>query len=102
MRGLLGIACIALVTCARAAQLCEHNSSFVPDFVLRATLVNTSIACNDRLSVLVNGTSPGPPLHIPGGKTTWIRVYNDMQSDNLTMVCKPRSTPKATIFHVRS
>ena len=64
-----------------------HDGSFTPDIILRVTAANHSQACQDRYSVLVNGTSPGPTLRLEEGKVTWIRVYNDMDSYNLTMVC---------------
>ena len=63
-----------------------HDTSFAPDNVLRVSKKNISIACESRMSVVINGTSPGPPLYIPPGETTWIRVYNDMTKENLTMV----------------
>ncbi|EMD95488.1 hypothetical protein COCHEDRAFT_1088590 [Bipolaris maydis C5] len=37
------------------------------------------------MSVLVNGTSPGPALRLPAGKTSWVRVCNDMDEFNTTM-----------------
>ncbi|KAK6530127.1 hypothetical protein TWF694_003496 [Orbilia ellipsospora] len=67
------------------ARLASHDSSFRPDLVLRATAQWTSIACEWRWSVLLNGTSPGPTLHLREGKTTWIRVYNDILNQNLTV-----------------
>ena len=65
-----------------------HDQTFVPDVILRGTAANISQACLNRLSVLLNGTAPGPEIRIPAGKTTWIRVYNDMDDHNLTVVCK--------------
>lgn len=62
-----------------------HDSSFVPDHVLRITYENVSIACQSRPSVLVNGLTPGPALRLQPGKVSWIRVYNDMDQYNLTM-----------------
>lgn len=62
-----------------------HGADFHPDEVLRITEEVVSIGCESRLTVLVNGTSPGPPLRLPAGKTTWIRVYNDMDHWNTTM-----------------
>jgi L-ascorbate oxidase len=62
-----------------------HDDTFVPDFVLRVTYETVDIACQSRLSVLVNGTSPGPAITLPPGKTSWIRVYNDMEDLNTTM-----------------
>ncbi|KAL1966534.1 hypothetical protein VTN77DRAFT_4456 [Rasamsonia byssochlamydoides] len=62
-----------------------HDESFIPDIILRVTATNYSQACHERYSVLVNGTSPGPELRFQEGKTTWIRVYNDMEAENVTM-----------------
>lgn len=64
-----------------------HNESFVPEFILRATAENVTQACINRLSILLNGTSPGPELRLTPGVTSWIRVYNDMTDRNLTVVC---------------
>ncbi|KAH6873854.1 ascorbate oxidase [Thelonectria olida] len=66
-------------------KLITHDSSFFPDYVLRVTTRNIAVACETRSSTVVNGTSPGPELRIKPGETTWIRVYNDMESQNLTM-----------------
>ena len=63
-----------------------HGSSFVPDRILRVTAQNVSMNCESRYSVVVNGSVPGPVLRIPEAKITWIRVYNDMKDQNLTMV----------------
>ncbi|SMQ52027.1 unnamed protein product [Zymoseptoria tritici ST99CH_1A5] len=65
--------------------LVKHDQNFVPDFVLRVSLETIDIACQSRLSVVVNGTSPGPPIYLQPGKTTWVRVYNDMEELNTTM-----------------
>lgn len=62
-----------------------HDETFHPDHILRITYQNVSMGCQSRTSVVVNGTSPGPPLRIPAGKTTWIRVYNDMEEYNTTI-----------------
>jgi len=69
-----------------AHNLTTHDYDFVPHHILRVTAQNISINCESRYSVLVNGTHPGPTLRIPEEKTTWIRVYNDMTDQNLTMV----------------
>ncbi|KAL6366290.1 hypothetical protein LRP88_00038 [Fusarium phalaenopsidis] len=66
-------------------KLVIHDSRFAPDYVLRVTTRNISVACETRVSAVVNGTSPGPELRIKPGETTWIRVYNDLESQNLTM-----------------
>ncbi|RSL91621.1 hypothetical protein CDV31_015434 [Fusarium ambrosium] len=62
-----------------------HDSSFVPDYVLEATLDEIQIDCEPRLSVIFNGTYPGPTLHLQEGQTTWIRVYNRMRDKNVTV-----------------
>ena len=63
-----------------------HDASFVPDHVLRLTYENVSIGCQTRPSALVNGSIPGPELRLRPGKTSWIRVYNDMTDYNATIV----------------
>jgi L-ascorbate oxidase len=70
----------------QAATVSTHDSSFTPDFSLRISLENITQGCSIRESVVVNGTSPGPTLRIKPNKVTWIRVYNDMTDQNLTMV----------------
>jgi hypothetical protein len=40
----------------------------------------------ERYSVLVNGSSPGPELRLQEDNVSWIRVYNDMEHANVTMV----------------
>lgn len=84
----------------------RHNVNFQPDYVLRVTEQTIAAACRTRLSAVVNGgpqnntmpylirsnillhlgTSPGPPIYLKENQTTWIRVYNDFASENLTMV----------------
>ncbi|KAK9241639.1 multicopper oxidase-domain-containing protein [Lipomyces tetrasporus] len=66
-------------------QLHCHDELFIPDAILRVTAMNISKACLERYSVVINGSSPGPELRLRGDKTTWIRVYNDMDDKNLTM-----------------
>lgn len=66
-----------------------HDSTFTPDFYIRMTYENHTVACQHRMSVLVNGTSPGPTLRLPPGKTSWVRVCNDMDTYNTTMVLRP-------------
>lgn len=68
----------------------SHDASFVPDAVLRVTEGQLAQSCLPAKStVLVNGTAPGPELRLQEGKVYWIRVYNDMPDNNLTMVDKP-------------
>lgn len=63
-----------------------HDGGFTPDFYLSVTYENHTVACQTRMSALVNGTSPGPELRLPAGKTSWVRVCNDMEEYNTTMV----------------
>lgn len=70
-----------------------HDGSFVPDYVLEATLEQIQIDCTSRLSVIFNGTYPGPTLHLREGQTTWIRVYNRMAHNNVTVVRGPAEVP---------
>jgi L-ascorbate oxidase len=62
-----------------------HDGTFTPDQVLRVTAQNISINCESRFSVVINGTSPGPPLYLVEGKPQWIRVYNDIVDQNVTV-----------------
>ena len=63
-----------------------HDDSFSPDAILRVTAQNISLGGIQRLTTLVNGSIPGPELRVPENETAWIRVYNDMEGQNLTMV----------------
>ncbi|KAH8703085.1 putative multi-copper oxidase [Talaromyces proteolyticus] len=63
----------------------RHDSNFQPDYILRVGEETTSAACRTRLSAVVNGTTPGPTLYMKENQTTWVRVYNDFRSENLTM-----------------
>ncbi|KAG0645875.1 Multicopper oxidase aurL2 [Hyphodiscus hymeniophilus] len=76
---------LAIVGVVTATTTC-HDETFVPDAVLRITAENKTQSCLPSKSVvLVNGTSPGPELRLLEGRTYWIRVYNDMPDQNLTM-----------------
>ncbi|KAF2731143.1 L-ascorbate oxidase [Polyplosphaeria fusca] len=68
-----------------SAALKRHDASFEPTYVLYATAGNVTIDCQSRYSVLLNGTTPGPPLYLEEGKTSWIRVYNEIPHNNLTV-----------------
>lgn len=65
-----------------------HDDSFSPDAILRVTAQNFSLGGIQRLTTLVNGSIPGPELRVPENETAWIRVYNDMENQNLTMVSR--------------
>lgn len=64
----------------------KHDGSFAPDAVLRVTSQNISVGGIQRYSSIINESLPGPTLYLPEGKVTWVRVYNDMPEENLTMV----------------
>ena len=65
-----------------------HGDSFSPDAILRVTVQNISLGGIQRLTTLVNGSVPGAELRIPENEVAWIRVYNDMKDQNLTMVSR--------------
>ena len=68
-------------------KLVLHDSSFSPDFVLRVTEQPFTQSCIAKTEViLINGTTPGPEIRLTEGNIYWIRVYNDMDNHNLTMV----------------
>lgn len=79
------LASIALVSSTR---LVKHDVQFFPDIVLRVTVDTIHLNCQQRLSTLVNGTYPGPPIYLEPEQTTWIRVYNDADV-NTTIVSEP-------------
>jgi L-ascorbate oxidase len=82
----LSLALLAVVGVVSATTHC-HDETFVPNAVLRITTENRTQSCLPAKSVvLVTGTSPGPELRLLEGETYWIRVYNDMPDQNLTMV----------------
>lgn len=65
----------------------RHGSSFMPDYVLSVTEQPFTQSCITKSEViLINGTSPGPELRLTEGNVYWIRVYNNMDNKNLTMV----------------
>lgn len=77
-----------LLTCGVLGEISveTRDATFEPDQTLRVTTANINNGCIERQSVLVNGTSPGPELRLAPGKVWSIRVWNDMTTDNLTMV----------------
>ncbi|KAI0165379.1 putative multicopper oxidase [Hypoxylon sp. FL1284] len=74
-----------LQTCAVATTASVHDEQWQPDYVLRATFETVTMNCEQRDSVIFNGTTPGPPLYMKEGQTTWVRVYNDMNDLNFTV-----------------
>ncbi|KAF2763547.1 L-ascorbate oxidase-like protein [Pseudovirgaria hyperparasitica] len=94
MKGIISVSSFllsaVLVLCSiapfvAAGHGAKHGDDFQPDYILRITEDTAPVACQVRKSVLVNGTSPGPEIRLKPGSTTWIRVYNDMESLNTTM-----------------
>lgn len=76
---------IAILIAGHCSAWRTHDHTFRPDVVLRTSVTNLSIACTTRQSVIINGSVPAPELRIPEGKTTWIRVYNDIPDQNTTV-----------------
>ena len=70
-------------------RVVKHGRDFVPDEVLYVSYGHTDVACHSRPSVLVNGSTPGPELRLKPGRSTWIRVYNNIPDQNTTIVCQP-------------
>ncbi|KAJ4258939.1 Multicopper oxidase aurL2 [Fusarium torreyae] len=62
-----------------------HDDTFTPDYVLEATLDDIKVNCHTRSSVVFNGTYPGPTLYLKEEQTTWIRVYNRVPDNNVTV-----------------
>lgn len=80
------LASIAWLSSGVLGALVTHDDTFAPDHVLHITAQNISQACNTRYSAVVNGMSPGPTIRLQAGRAAWIRVYNDMEHSNVTMV----------------
>ncbi|EXJ87349.1 L-ascorbate oxidase [Capronia epimyces CBS 606.96] len=78
------LVCFCVVSSTSAARPVWHDATFTPDIVLRVSVATIQLNCQPRLSTLVNGTYPGPPIYLEPERTTWIRVYNDAQV-NTTM-----------------
>ncbi|KAF2155411.1 multicopper oxidase [Myriangium duriaei CBS 260.36] len=76
---------LVLSSFVSAKHLRVHDQSFAPDYALRVSYEDIAVACRYRLSAVVNGTSPGPEIRLQENRTTWIRVYNDFEADNLTI-----------------
>lgn len=81
------------------AKTYVHDDTFTPDYVLEATLDDIQINCKTRSSVTFNGTFPGPTLYLKEEQTTWIRVYNHIPDNNVTVVSTPHQSvlPKLTL-----
>jgi hypothetical protein len=72
---------------ASSTEPIQHDSSFTPHYVLHVTEQPFTQSCITKTDViLVNGTSPGPEIRLTEGNIYWIRVFNDMDNKNLTMV----------------
>ena len=84
---LLFASILGLIKVAYTNGLVVHDENFVPDAILHVSSGETKQSCVPSKEILlVNGTSPGPELRFKEGKTVWIRVYNDIPNENLTMV----------------
>ncbi|KAF5019433.1 hypothetical protein F66182_8562 [Fusarium sp. NRRL 66182] len=82
---LVTILCFLSHLAVALAKCQVHDSGFTPDYVLEATLDDIKINCQTRSSVTFNHTYPGPSLYLKEGQTTWIRVYNRIPSNNVTV-----------------
>jgi len=81
------LATIVGLTSLASAAIEVHNETFIPDAVIRVSSAETKQSCvNEKEVILINGTSPGPEIRLEEGKTFWIRVHNDLEHENLTMV----------------
>lgn len=69
-----------------STEAAVHGDCFQPDYVLEVTEEDIRVDCQTRRSVVINGTFPGPPIHLQEDQTTWIRVYNRIPDQNFTMV----------------
>lgn len=67
----------------------RHGGDWEPEYVLIATAQNITINCESRYSITFNSTSPGPVLRLQEGKTTWVRVWNRIPNENVTVVSVP-------------
>ncbi|KAH8654950.1 Cupredoxin [Tricladium varicosporioides] len=68
------------------ANTVVHDKNFSPDAILHVTSGEKKQSCVPTKEILlINGVSPGPKLRFTEGDTVWIRVYNDIHDQNLTM-----------------
>ncbi|KAI1768375.1 putative multicopper oxidase [Hypoxylon sp. FL1150] len=74
-----------LQTCAVATTASVHDEQWEPTYSLHVTFEAITMNCEQRESVIFNGTTPGPPLYMKEGETSWVRVYNDMTDLNFTV-----------------
>ena len=75
-----------LVAGVSALKAYVHDDTFTPDVVFRVSRETISVAGIERYSTLVNGSMPAPELRIPEHKVVWIRVHNDVEDANATIV----------------
>jgi FtsP/CotA-like multicopper oxidase with cupredoxin domain len=75
----------------------RHGPSWKPEYVLVATAENITINCQSRYSTVFNGTSPGPTIRLEEGRTTWVRVWNRIENENVTVVSNPLQTSSPDI-----
>ncbi|KAI0470097.1 Cupredoxin [Xylariaceae sp. FL0804] len=83
--GLTTLLLALLSSCIAAGSGEPHGGDWKPEYVLIATAENITVNCESRYSVVLNGTSPAPTLHLQEGKTTWVRVHNRMVDQNTTV-----------------
>ncbi|KAI0438279.1 L-ascorbate oxidase [Xylaria telfairii] len=76
---------ICLLQTCSAATVTTHDELWQPEYAIYATQEYITVNCEHRLSVVLNGTYPGPTMYLKEGQTTWIRVYNHLPDLNLTL-----------------
>lgn len=76
----------ALLVSQVVAEVQLHDKAFKPDYVLHASASNITVNCENRYSVTINGSVPGPTIYLLEGHATWIRFYNDIGDQNVTLV----------------
>lgn len=79
-----------------------HDETFVPDAVLVFTVDYISQPCvAAKSTVLINGTTPGPEIRLQEGRTSWVRVYNNIADMNVTVVSLHILNRNSTPFPLR-
>ena len=89
---------ISFIALSCSSSTVGHDNTFIPDYVLNITQINVPIGCKNRLSIVANGTVPGPPIVMKENQTTWVRVYNGMADQSLTTVSQRCCSKACQIF----
>ncbi|KAI9038588.1 L-ascorbate oxidase [Aspergillus affinis] len=95
LHGVGQLCLLAMASRSHAIQQFRHDKTFQPDHIPRVSEETMSIACTSKLVAVINGTTPGPAIHLAENKTSWVRFYNDFASDNLTMKAFSKPNPSS-------